>query len=270
MKPHIKAIATGTIALAVFTTTSVAQLSVGGDNASNYSSGDLNGQNLGTGFGSWSVVSNNDPIGEIYAGTFLTNDVTQNGRQSIGSGEPSSVFGLYANNSANATSSAFVDLRRSFASGLPMTTGDSFSWQGSFSFAGGNRGFSLYSGSDWTGEILNLNHGGGDSLNYTVGESSGITLANIFNLAFTVTLTLVTADSIQLQAVAGAESFDQTFSISGAPTTFKWYFSGAPDGSGNYEPFINNLTTVPEPSTYALLGLGAASILWRIRRRKVN
>lgn len=150
-----------------------------------------------------------------------------------------------------------------------MAPGNSLSWQGSFSWAGGNRGFSLYSGGDWSGEILNLNHGGSDALTYTVGSSTGTALSNIFNQSFTITLTLVSAGNLQLQAASGLDSFNQTFAISGTPTSFKWYFSGAPDGSANYEPFLNNFVAVPEPSTYALLGLGVASILWRIRRRKL-
>ncbi len=261
MKPHIKTLAAGTLALAAFATCTVnAQLTVGSDNANNYTVGqNLDGANGGTGFGAWSTVTNGNAT--LFAGAFVGNNTTQNDRQSIGS--PSQVIGLYAN-----PTGAFVDLRRTFAGGLGMQAGNSFSWQGAYSWAGGNRGFSLYSGSDWSGEILNLNHGGGDALNYTVGASSGVAIANIYNTAFTVNLTLVSAGNLQLQVTTDSASFDQTFAISGSPTSFKWYFSGAPDGDANYEPYINNLATVPEPSTYALLGLGAASILWRIRRRK--
>jgi autotransporter-associated beta strand protein len=42
-------------------------------------------------------------------------------------------------------------------------------------------------------------------------------------------------------------------------------------GDGNvwtYNESLGTLTVVPEPSTYALMGVGAAFLLWRIRRRK--
>lgn len=56
------------------------------------------------------------------------------------------------------------------------------------------------------------------------------------------------------------------------PNQIKFYTGGyaGGDDQNNYGMYFNNLTTVPEPSTYALLGLGAASVLWRIRRRKAN
>jgi hypothetical protein len=39
-------------------------------------------------------------------------------------------------------------------------------------------------------------------------------------------------------------------------------------GSGSAsDQYFNSLTVVPEPSTYALIALGAAFVLWRVRRR---
>lgn len=262
MSPQNLSLFLALLSIPAMAMTAFAQISVGSDNANNYSLGqDLNGANGGTGFGPWSVVGNGNAT--LFSGAFVGNNTTQNGRASIGS--PSQVIGLYAN-----PTGAFVDFRRTFSGGLGMAPGNSFAWQGSFSWSGGSRGFSLYSGSDWTGEILNLNHSGSDALTYTVGSSSGTALSNIFNQAFTITLTLVSAGNINFQAVSGTSNFNQNFAISGTPTSFKWYFSGAPDGSGNYEPYINNLSAIPEPSTYALLGLGAASVLWCIRRRKTS
>lgn len=31
---------------------------------------------------------------------------------------------------------------------------------------------------------------------------------------------------------------------------------------------LSNFTPIPEPSTYALLALGAAAVLWQVRRRR--
>jgi hypothetical protein len=246
-----------------------AQLVEGLDLADNYvlQPGGLEGNNGGSGFGPWSIVSN---AGSYYAGEFIGDDLTNNGRESIGS--PGQIIGLYAN-----PSGAFVDLRRSFANGASMTPGDSFSWEGSFSWNNGNRGFIMYSGAEWTGEILQLNHGGSDALTYTVGESVGTVFENIFNRAFTVTLGLVGENLLRLQVHAGSESFDQTFQTSGTPTTFKWYYSsmenppilGLPEANGSYEPYINNFVTIPEPSTAGLLGLGAGlALFYSVRARK--
>jgi hypothetical protein len=262
MKPHIKSLAVGVLAAFALNTAN-AQLIEGSDNANNYLvDQNLEGANGGSGFGAWSISSSTNPL---FGGAFVGNNTTQNGRASIGS--PSQIFGLYAN-----PIGAFVDLRRTFADGLSIQSGNSFSWQGAFSWSGGNRGFSLYSGADFTGEILNLSHSGSDALTYTVGNSTGTALLDIYNQSFTITLTLVSSGSLQLQALSGANTFDQTFAIAGNPTSFKWYFAAgdATNNFGNYEPYFNNLTVVPEPSTYALLSLGAASILWRIRRRKVS
>ena len=248
-------------------TNAYAQLIAGSDSAANYSTGNLNGQNLGTGFGAWSVVTGTNG----FAGTYLTTNTTQNGRASIGSGTPPQVFGMYANNDTN--NNAFIDLRRTFAGNASMVAGDAFSWQGSFSWNGGNRGFSLYSGgTNFSGELLNLNYGGGNSLSYSAGTNSGTGLADVFNVAFTASMTFLGGpnNNLRLQLTGGTNvAFDQTFALAGTPNSFKWYFSGAPaqDG-GNYEPYINNLTTVPEPSTYALLALSAMGLAGYAARRR--
>jgi hypothetical protein len=147
-----------------------------------------------------------------------------------------------------------------------MVAGDAFSWQGSWSWNGGNRGFSLYSGgTNFSGELLNLNMAGGNALTYSAGTNNGTGLADAFNVAFTATMTFLGGpnNNLRLQLAGGTNAaFDQTFALAGTPNSFKWYFSGAPGAdAGNYEPYINNLTTVPEPSTYALLALSAATLL---------
>lgn len=257
------------VSAAVTNVVSHAQLISGSDSAANYSNGDLNGQNLGTGFGAWSVVTG----GGGFAGTYVTTNVSQNSRASIGSGTPPQVFGLYANNGTNANTS-FVDLRRTFAGNVSMVASNSFSWQGSWSWNGGNRGFSLYSdGTNFSTQILNLNMGGNNALTYSIGTNSGTGLADIFNVAFTVNMTFLggASNNIRLQLSGGTNTaFDQTFAASGTPNSFKWYFAGAPDNSGNYEPYINNLTTVPEPSTYALLALSAIGLAGYAARRRAR
>ncbi len=46
-------------------------------------------------------------------------------------------------------------------------------------------------------------------------------------------------------------------------------FSDSFDGTGStFNPENGTLTVVPEPSTWALIGVGAAFVLWRLRRRK--
>lgn len=192
------------------------QLVAGSDHADNYEEfSSLAGENGGSGFGAWSVVANENLFN---AGASVGSLPTQNGRESIGS--PEHVVVLYANYAR-----VYVDLRRNFANGASMVPGDSFSWEGSFSWNIGNRGFILYGGADWTGELLQLNHGGTDALTYTAGESSGTVLENIYNQAFSVNISLLEPNLLQLQVEAASGNFLQSFEISQAPTTFKWYYS---------------------------------------------
>jgi fibronectin-binding autotransporter adhesin len=91
-----------------------------------------------------------------------------------------------------------------------------------------------------------------------------------------------------LTAMPGG-NFSNTYTIfSGGAKTGSWdsvnlagAYTGALTNNGNtwtrntgdgtlwtYDQSVGTLTVIPEPSTYALMGIGAAFILWRLRRRR--
>jgi hypothetical protein len=53
----------------------------------------------------------------------------------------------------------------------------------------------------------------------------------------------------------------------GASGTGTWYFNDPTGSVGEDFSVSGTLTAVPEPSTWALIGLGSAFVLWRMRRK---
>jgi hypothetical protein len=258
MKPHSKTVATGLIALAAFATTTMAQIA--SDNAGNiaYTGGFSVGTNGGFGFNPWTINSNNGGNGS--AGSFIGNPSTGGI-----TGMSASSFGLYANPTGSGAS---VDADRSFAA--PLQVGQSFSFDWGINFdsgAGGAKGFNLYTGAPGVDQIVNVNNGGDASITVN-GVNTGFSYGtNVMTWTFTYT------SSTRLDFTAndrdGTGTYSGNVTISAAPNSFRFYAFQMQAGD-SAQPYFNNLTVVPEPSTYALLGLGAASILWRFRRRRVS
>jgi hypothetical protein len=217
---------------------------IASDNASNaaYSDGWVTGDNGGTGFGAWTLTNSNG--GSYVGGT--------------GQGDPS--FGLWSNGTG-----AFSTALRPFTGGA-LNSGQTFNvnightvtingeigvqFQNSsgaslftLKFVGGQSDWQLNDGgSDFgagqayvanTSLGFSFTYNGGNSYSYTFGTGSG----NNFTASNNLT------DIRQVLFYSNNQGPDQNFGI-------------------------NNLSVVPEPSTYALLGLGAAFGLWQFRRRK--
>ena len=227
--------------------------SVASDNASaaNYPGGTwTTGSNGGTGFGSWTLTST--PAGG-FSGSFI-------GGTAVGN----PAFGLYSGGNAAAT----VTARRPFTGG-GLTAGQSFGvtiGNTPTVNTGGQLGLSLMSGGTarWTLKFVGgganwlLNDGGSDfSSGQAYAANTSLALTFTYNGGNSYSYTFGTGSGNNFTAGVDLSNLDgvQFFSVN----------------QGNDQNIgINNLSVVPEPSTYALLGiavLGFAAHLARRRRR---
>ena len=224
------------------------------DNAStaNYPGGTwTTGSNGGTGFGNWTLTST--PAGG-FSGSYI-------GGTAIG--DPT--FGLFSGGNAAATMTAL----RPFTGG-GLTAGQSFGVTiGNTVTIGnpGNIGLSLMSGGSarWTLKFVGgganwlLNDGGTDfSSGQAYAANSPLALTFTYNGGSSYSYTFGTGSGNNFTAAADISNLDgvQFFSVN----------QGGGENMG-----INNLSVVPEPSTYALLALSAAGFgAHVIRRRRRN
>jgi hypothetical protein len=254
MKPISKILIVMALVVAGHVLTLSAQIA--SDNASNYTSATwINGSNLGTGFGAWDLyISTNGT-----AGRFIGDSVAQ-GFGNINTNGSS--FGMWGNPVGDNYSNA----QRAFSNALSV--GNSFSIQLAIAYRNGSKGISLFSGGFApANEIWNFNVGGDQySAGGVIQTSWAYSQTSIFNL----TASQTSATSIDISLTRGSDNYTTTISNTGALSGFRLYV-GSTDATGNLNNlYFNNLSVVPEPSTYALLGLGAASVLWRIRRRRIS
>ena len=202
------------------------------DNASNYGLGWTTGSNGGTGFGAWTLTSSGGTGG--FAGAFLGNP------SAAGiSGMPTNSFGLYANPPG---SGAFVTAERGFSK--PLGVGDSFSFVWGINWdsgSGGNKGFSIYSGGTSGTELINVNNAGSSVITIN-GTNVGFGYGTA---AMTWTITRTSTTNLQVEAtnrdvsLTAAPNYSGTFTISGAPDSFKFYASNMQTGD-QAQPYFNN------------------------------
>lgn len=235
---------------------------IASDNASNYGGSWTNGSDGGTGFGAWTISSNNGGVN--FAGNFLGDSTA--GAGNINTGGVS--FGLYANPISSA-----VNATRSFD--VALASGNTFTFKFAANFDNGNKGFDFFAGGD--GTVLNFNIGGG------AGVSSSMTLTPTTSAVydyggsdavFDVTLTMMSSSSffydIRRTSSLGTQGTLFSGNVSGltqAPTGFGFYVAGTDaGGAAQNNLYVNSLSVVPEPTTLALFSVGLAGLA--IRRRK--
>jgi hypothetical protein len=242
---------------------------IASDNATNYGGTWANGNNGGTGFGAWNI-SNNDGGGN-FAGSFIGSSTP--GAGNINTGGVS--FGMYANPGA-----AFLNADRAFSSA--MSIGDTFSFNLGVNFDNGNKGFNLYSGGIAATQLINFNVGGGAQVNagagltlnagtgagYNYGGASALSLSLTYTDATTLTYSVSRTSPLGSQGVLFSGTVTGAFA---APDAFRFYISGT-DAGGAPENnlYANNLSVVPEPSTYALLALSAFGLAGYAARRRAR
>jgi len=248
-----KLLLTITFAVAFAAAPAQAQL-IASDNGGNYGLGWTNGANGGTGFQAWSLGNNNNGT-TLFAGNFIGNP---GGTAGIG-GMSATSFGLYAN-----PVGAFSTAERLFSTAL--SAGDTFSFQWGVNWdsgASGNKGFVIFGG---TNEWVNVNNGGSSTITFN-GADTGFgfgTNSMTWSFAYNGSSFAVTANDRD-----GVGTFSTNVALTNAPTGFRFYASGLQSGD-QAQPYFNNLSVVPEPSTYALLALSAAGLAGYAARRRAR
>ena len=235
---------------------------IASDNAGNYGGGWTSGSNGGTGFGAWTIDSGNGGNGTGFGGTIIGNSTAAG---ITGMTNPS--FGLYANPTG---SGAFSAVKRAFSA--PLAVGETFSFEWGINFdsgAGGNKGFHIFTGGISGTSFANVNNGGSPAITLggtDIGFGYGTNVMTwTFNYSSATTV-VVTANDRD-----GVGTYTNTLTVTGAPDAFEFYASDLQDGDREKrEPYFNNLSIVPEPSTWALIILGSAFILWRVRTRRLS
>jgi hypothetical protein len=245
---------------------------VASDNAANAAYGDgwTTNDNGGSGFGAWQL-STNTPNGG--AGFYIGNP----GNGEI-SGMSTSSFGLWANPQFTSDGpSANAD--RSFSNALEP--GQIFSFQlginwdaGWTSGVSGSKGFNLYTGGTSGSQLLNINMGGTEDI-YITDESDVTTLMfdNYGTAVMTINIEMKNSTTLRVYAIGrdGSESYDQDFTISGAPDAFRFYaFNLYDDSNEKRQPYFDQLT-ITEPDGQVPITLtsfsaaalnGSVSVTW--------
>jgi hypothetical protein len=233
---------------------------IANDNSGNYGSGWTNGANGGTGFLAWSLSSSGGTDG--FGGNFI-GDPTAAGITGFGT----QAFGQFANPSG---SGAFANADRAFSSAMSVGDTFTFQWAVNFDSGSGNKGFNLFSGGVAGTQLLNVNQGGFPG-NITLGGSNTGIAYGTGPMTWTFTLQTTTSLLVTSSARDGSSTpfFSTNLTVAGAPDAFRFYSSNM-DSGDNRQHYFNNFSVVPEPSTYALLALGAFGLAGYAARRRAR
>lgn len=223
---------------------------IASDNASNYPGGPgvswTNGSNEGSGFGPWALTGSNGTSGFFgnYIGT-------------TGQGDPS--FGIYSGGDA-----AFSTAARPFLN--PLTTGQSFSVSvgRTNNTTQGELGIQLWNSGNTTAPAVNLKSvNGGNWQIWDGGTEFDSGAAFAANAPLTFTFNYLGGSDYSYSFGSSTINRSATNTISAIDRVS--FYNNNQGADQNYG--FNNLSVVPEPSTYALIALGTAFVLWRVRHR---
>jgi len=232
---------------------------IASDNGGNYGAGWTNGANGGTGFLAWNISAT---PGTGFAGSFI-GDPTFAGV----TGMSTTSFGLFANPGG---SGATATVSRGLASALNVGDTFSFQWGINWDSDVGNKGFNLFSGGVGGTQLLNVNQAGFPGDVTFEGSNTGIAYGDG---PMTWSFTLTTASNLLVTSSArnGTTTpvFTTNIAVTAAPNAFSFYATAM--GAGDQrQSYFNNLSVVPEPSTYALLGLSALAFGGYVARRRAR
>jgi hypothetical protein len=249
----MKKILLSTFVAAAFAVGSVQAQLIATDVASNYTTETwINSSNLGSGFGAWDLFTTGS------AGFFIGDSAAQ-GFGNVNSA--GSAFGMFGNPDGDN----YANAQRAFLNSLGV--GDSFKIDLAIAFRNGNKGISLFAGGfSGADEIWNLNVGGdiylagGTDLDWTYAQDS----------VFSLTATQLSLTSVGISLVRGSDTYASTVASASGLSGFRAYVGSTEAGDDLNNLFINNMEVVPEPSTYALLTLGALALGGYAARRRAR
>ena len=217
------------------------------DNAStaNYPGGAwATGDNGGVGFGAWTITTN-APAGSFIGPTALSDPSFGIFSEDTGVAGSITAYRPFTGGALLAGESFNVDLANTTTIvgdiGLSLMDGATARW--TLKFVGG--------GSDWQ-----LNDGGTDfSSGQAYAADTSLSLSFTYNGGSSYSYTFGTGSGDNFVATADISNLDGV-----------QFFSNNQGGGQNMG--FNNLEVVPEPSTYALLALGAAGLGAHLIRRR--
>ncbi len=203
---------------------------IGNDSAANYTSfsvGDISPNNPGGyGIDGWNLV---DRVGTN--GVYRTSSTSQGFGDINSNGNAWAAFG-------NPTGNNGINVRRNLPRALSV--GFALSAQMAAAFRNpGNKGFSLYTDTDWSSEIYNFNIGS-DIYTYNIGSGNqnlgwGYSQTSVFNIVARQT----TTTNLQVTVTRGSDT--DTRNVTGALRGFKWYIFGTNGGNDLNNIFYNNI-----------------------------
>lgn len=223
------------------------------DTAGNYTTATwTNGANLGTGFQPWVLSA------QAGATNFIGNPADSGiGTLNLGT----TAFGVRATESGN-----YANISRAFNN--PLNVGETFSfyWGVNWDTDGGgnNKGFNLLSGVD---EIVNVNMAGSETITVN-GIDSGISFGTD-PMRVSLGRSALAGYFFTLTSRAGGPSYQTPIFSSAAVDSVAFYSANNNDATER-NMYFNNLQVVPEPSTYALLALGALALGGYAARRRAR
>lgn len=229
---------------------------IASDNGGNYSGGWTDGSNGGTGFLAWTISAT---PGTGFAGSFI-------GDPSFAgvTGMSTNSFGLFANPGG---SGATVTVARGMSNALGVGDTFSFQWGINWDSDVGNKGFNLAVGGT---QLLNVNQAGFPGDITFEGANTGIAYGT-GPMTWSFTLTTPSNLLVTSSARDGTTTpvFTTNLTVAAAPDAFSFYASAMGDGDQR-QSYFNNLSVVPEPSTYALLAVSALALGGYAARRRAR
>jgi hypothetical protein len=255
----MKKILLSTFVAAAFAVGTVHAQPIASDNGGNYGGGWTDGSNGGSGFLGWSISAT---PGTGFAGSFI-GDPTAAGV----TGMSTTSFGLFANPGG---SGATVTVARGMSNALSVGDTFSFQWGINWDSDVGNKGFNLFSGGVGGTQLLNVNQAGFPGDVTFEGVNTGIAYGDG---PMTWSFTLTTSSNLLVSSSArnGTTTpvFTTNIAVLAAPNAFSFYATAM--GAGDQrQSYFNNLSVVPEPSTYALLTLSALALGGYAARRRAR